>query len=279
MTEKDTVLGIDKATGAFVLEESQRLDRELAPRVQPSPSVATQALTSPQSMMGMILQDATISAEVKLALVKEFRKMMIAEETRLAKKDFDVHFALMQGDFKPIPRSKTARDYTKGKDLYDYAPIETMVQTNGRAIADHGFSYSFREEYIEERKVIRFYIDITGWGHTRTTFVDLPDGAASAPLMNGAQEAASLQSYGHRYSMTAGFGFVMADVDDDARSLTFELGVQYSQEIMLMREATTIDELRAAYKTAWTNKPEDVKKMLYKIRCNREKEINAGGTR
>jgi hypothetical protein len=258
--------GLDPERNRAIAEQAER---EVAVRSMP-------IMPMPDRTSGATMLATLVERGADLPTLEKFMDLRDREEARQAKLDFDRNFALMQGDFKPVPRIKTARDNDKGRDLYDYAPIEAMVQTNGRAIADHGFSYSFREEYLDARKVMRYYIDITGWGHTRTTYVDLPEGSASAPLMNGAQKAASLQSYGHRYAMTAGFGMVMEDQDDDARSLTFEVGVRLSNEISLIREAKNQEELKMAYMTAVKDKSDEDRKVIVTVKNQRLKEISGG---
>ncbi len=210
--------------------------------------------STPQSMLAFMVQQ-----NVDIERMKAMIDLVHAEEERAAKQTFALKFAQMQAKFEAIPRSARAMD--KEKELYDYAPIEAMVKTNGRIIGDHGFSYSFREELLEDGKTRRFFLDIQGWGHTKTTFVDLPDGGAKAPLMNAAQASRSLQSYGQRYAMFAGFGFVTEGEDDDTAGLTFEFGVTFSNEIDLIRNSDR-DNWKANYAMAIKDKaPEDVEKL------------------
>jgi len=172
--------------------------------------------------------------------IKQLMDLRDREEKYQAEKVFDREFANMQAEFKPIPRSKTARDNDKNRDLYDYAPIEEYIKINGAVIAAHGFSYYFSEELLPDGKVKRFYLHVKGWGFTRTTFVDLPVDGSKAPLMNAAQASRSLQSYGQRYALVAGFGFVAEDADDDAGGPlgTFDEGVELGLEIQAIQNST-----------------------------------------
>lgn len=229
--------------------------------------------TSGGAMLAQLVQNGVTD----LALLEKFMDLRDREEAKEAKLAFDQHFAIMQGEFKPVKRINTARDETKGRNLYDYAALEDLVVTNGEAISRNGFSYSFREEALPDLKKRRFFLVVTGWGHTKETFVDLVEDSAKAPLMNGAQSTRSLSKYGQRYAMEAGFGMVTIGDDDDSRGMTFDMGVDYAEEIKLMREATTIPELYANYKTVTQNKDDAAKKMFFDLRFKLENEIRKAG--
>lgn len=227
----------------------------MPPVALPRAELPALADNSAHSMLAFMVQQ-----NVDIDRMKAMIELVNAEEDRSARQTFDMKFAQMQAQFKPVPRTEKADFKTKSGDHaeYDYAPIEEMVKINGKVIGDHGFSYSFREQLLEGGKTRRFFIDIRGWGHTRETYVDLPEGGAMAPLMNGAQGSRSLQSYGQRYCMYAGFGFVTEGDDDDTAGLTFEVGVRLSNEIQLIRESTR-ENFRENYAMAIKDKaPEDV---------------------
>lgn len=267
MSDKQTI----NQTAEVVMDEPISLE-DIKPSLGQQQTRAL-AQVGPRDSSGAALLLLAMEQNRDLATIERMIAIRDQEEAKIAKKEFDFHFAIMQGDFKPVKRNKTARDDTKGRDLYDYAPIESLVATNGAAIARNGFSYSFREESISEEKKRRFFLIITGWGHTKETFVDLPEDSGKAPLMNGAQQARSLAKYGQRYAMEAGFGMVMEDEDDDAQSLTFDLGVQYSEEIKLLRESKTIPELNANYRIVYADKPDEAKKMFLMVRRDCESNI------
>ena len=218
-----------------------------------APMIPAMRDNSPSSMLAYMVQQGA-----DLDKIERMIALVHAEEDRSAKQTFDAKFAQMQAAFKPVPRDSKADFETKTgqKASYDYATIEGMVKTNGRAIADHGFSYHFTEELQEGGKVRRFYLHVDGWGHTRATFVELPEGGAGAPLMNAAQVSRSLQSYGQRYAMFAGFGFVTEGDDDDAKSLSPYEAITLAEEISLI-SGSTKETLRANYATAIQNKRSD----------------------
>jgi hypothetical protein len=285
MIEKDT---IDQAPELFdqagpAAPEAREIHPALAPAIQQLQQVPMEQRQAPdvstaQGMLAVIIQDQTMTPGDRLAMAKELIALKNAEEDRAAEKEFNVHFAAMQGDFKPVGRTGEAKD-NSGKKLYDFAPIEAIIKTNGGAISKHGFSHSFREEEIKDRGITRFFITINGWGHSRETFVDLPTGGAKAPLMNGAQASRGLQSYGQRYALIAGYGFVMADDDDDGAG--FEDGIKLGQTLQLIREAKTQGERKALYIAAIsrTDLDEREKGIVAAESKKRNKELVDAGVR
>ena len=240
-------------------------ERIVVPHREPSAMApAPMADSSARSMLAFMVQQG-----VDIDRIKAMTQLLHEEEDRAAKQTFDLKFAQMQGKFVPVPRAGKA-DFASKREggarvTYDFATIEDMVKANGRVIADHGFSYHFSEEAIEGKPIVRFFLHINGWGHERTTYVDLPAGAGKTDLMTAAQGSRSLQSYGQRYAMFAGFGFVTEGDDDDAAGLTFEFGVEFSNEIALIREMT-----RENWKEQWAiaikDKPVDIVEKLAVIR-------------
>jgi len=157
------------------------------------------------------------------------------EEAKNAKRDFDLAFAAMQSEFKAVGRSKQGYDYR-------YAPIEVLQRAYGPIIADHGFSYRWREEAIENGGK-RCIMTVTGHGHSEETSFDVPkiDGTKQ---MNPVQVAGAMSTYGRRYTFIAGFGVIIDDEDDDAGSLSFDDGVSYSEYVNALEAETDLESLR-----------------------------------
>jgi hypothetical protein len=133
--------------------------------------------------------------------------MRNAEIERQAKVDFQFHFALMQKAFVSVSREKQGYNYK-------YAPIELLQKTLGPIIAEHGFSYSWREETIPEGK--RCVLAISGYGHTQENYFDIPK-LEKTKEMNSVQVVGAMSTYGRRYSFISGFGVIIDDEDPDAR--------------------------------------------------------------
>lgn len=168
------------------------------------------------------------------------------EEARAAQHEFDRHFAEMQRNFKPVKRTKSAMN--NGKVMYNYAPLEELQAVNGEVIARHGFSYSWEEENRENGDR-RFTLLISGYGHTKRVSFDIPKMAGTS-MMNPAQAAASMSTYGRRYTFALGFGIAIEDEDDDGQGFTFEEGVKYAEFIRGIKAAKTVEELKEAYVSA-----------------------------
>lgn len=155
------------------------------------------------------------------------------EEAKEAKRRFDEQFAQMQAEFKAVGRSKQGYDYK-------YAPIEVLQRAYGPTIAEHGFSYRWREESIEGGGK-RCTMTITGHGHSEETSFDVPK-IEGTKQMNPVQVAGAMSTYGRRYTFIAGFGVIIDEEDDDAQALTFIEGVKYSDYVNAIEATTTIEE-------------------------------------
>jgi hypothetical protein len=135
--------------------------------------------------------------------------MRNAEIERQAKLDFQYHFAEMQKEFPAVSREKQGYNYK-------YAPIELLQKMLGPIIADHGFSYSWREESIADGK--RCILSISGYGYTQENYFDIPK-LEKTKEMNSVQVVGAMSTYGRRYSFIAGFGVVIDDEDPDGRAI------------------------------------------------------------
>lgn len=133
--------------------------------------------------------------------------MRNAEIERTAKEDFQFHFAEMQKSFVSVSREKQGYNYK-------YAPIEVLQKTLGPIIAEHGFSYSWREETLPEGK--KCVLIISGYGHTQENSFDVPK-LEKTKEMNSVQAAGAMSTYGRRYTFISGFGVIIDYEDPDAR--------------------------------------------------------------
>ena len=160
------------------------------------------------------------------------------QEERIAQAEFDKHFAEMQSKFEPVARGKQG---DKGK----YAPIEFLQKKYNDIIFEHGFSYHWSEEIVDD-KTLRKYLHISGYGHTKTNHKDLPlyepdKGSQSGkPIMNTLQAEGTRSTYGRRYTFIDGFGIIIEDEDTDG---SFEDGVQYAEFIRKLDEITDQQKL------------------------------------
>jgi hypothetical protein len=172
------------------------------------------------------------------------------EEARAFKMEFDRNFALMQREFKPVPRSREARNEEKNETMFKYAPVDAMQKINGQIIADHGFTYRWREEPIDINGAsgIRVTLYITGYGHTETFPVEVPIPEPNRRT-NATQCRGIASTYGRRYSFVGGFGFTLEDEDDEQELLSFTDGVKYAEYVNAIEATTTVDDAHEVGKT------------------------------
>lgn len=265
---------------ASLINELGQVLPEVSQESYPSEAQALEVVTR-NSPMGATLSrpEADSYSLIKYALengkteqLSQMIDLKNREEARAAKKEFDWHFAEMQAEFKPVPKRKETFD-ASGNKMYSYAPIEDIQAMNGPVIARHGFSYKWREEEVEKAR--RFYIMISGHGHTEETSFDVPP-ISGTKMMNAAQVAASMSTYGRRYTFMLGFGFAVQDEDDDGQ-YSYEDGVLAGEAVKLIREAKTVDELKTIYTTVSKGASSDREKMIIVEEKNRKyQELKKG---
>jgi ERF superfamily len=139
-----------------------------------------------------------------------------AEIARRAKDDFDKEFALMQAEFRPVGKTNRADD-RDGNMLYSYCPIEVILQMAAPIIAKHGFAYSWEEEALPNKEK-RIWCVISGYGHERRGYVDIPFMEPSTRATNAVQMRGSATTYGKRYSFLNATGIIVGGEDNDALS-------------------------------------------------------------
>ena len=139
-----------------------------------------------------------------------------AEIARQAKADFDAEFAKMQAQFVPVGKTNMASD-RDGNKLYSYCPIEVILQMAAPIIARHGFAYSWEEEALPTKEK-RLWCIISGYGHERRGYVDIPFMEPSTRATNAVQMRGSATTYGKRYSFLNATGIIVAGEDNDALS-------------------------------------------------------------
>jgi len=271
---KDTPL-----LGDFEVVEEPKKTPEKKPKQKPEPQVIPPEEHEPQKESGLIHDDAPtpaidesgkgndlvnvgavpavasfvpatleekLFASGNLDMLERYIEMRNKEEERNAKKEFDKHFAEMQGNFKPVIRG------TKGYNA-DYATYEEILETNGKVIADHGFSFRFRKAPVPEMKGwTRFTIILSGHGHTDdNTFIDLPpldeEARKAMKTMNNIQAVLAVETYAKRTLLTAGFGIATTDKDLDSL-ITPDLAMKLADEVMILKNVTSLEQLAAEYK-------------------------------
>ena len=142
--------------------------------------------------------------------------MRNAEIARRAKEDFDKDFAKMQAEFKPVGKTSRADD-RDGNKLYSYCPIEVILSMAAPILANHGFAYSWEEEALPSKEK-RIWCVISGHGHERRGYVDIPFMEPATKATNAVQMRGSATTYGKRYSFLNATGIIVSGEDNDALS-------------------------------------------------------------
>ena len=225
-------------------------------------------LQGQETEMSSLLRMA-VSQDLDTEKLEKLIDLKNREEERQCKKVFDDKFAEMQRQFEPVKKSKEGYGY-------NYAPLEHLQKQFGQTIADYGFSYRWKEQPLEDggKRVI---LIISGWGYTddSTTF-DIPK-LEGTKQQNAAQILGSMTTYGKRYTFMSGFGIIVEDEDDDAASLSFEDGVQFSNEIQQIRSASSLEELKEVFGMLYKSYSDSTAKKIFTTeKDKRKKELQDG---
>lgn len=200
-------------------------------------------------------------------ILERFIALRAKEEERQARIAFENAFTKMQAELPAVVKMKD-NGGTKSK----YAPIEAIQRACDQVIHKNGFSYSWREESIPEGK--RVWIDISGYGYTKSSFFDCPK-IQGNNAQNAVQIAGSMSTYGRRYTFVSGFGIVVEGEDNDGHYTVAEFG-EYIELLQPLYDAKTPEELLSAANTIKSKvdpKDNKAKDMCNKVYMQRRKEM------
>lgn len=200
-------------------------------------------------------------------ILERFIALRAKEEERQARIAFEEAFTRMQSELPAVVKTKD-NGATKSK----YAPLEVIQRACDTTIHKHGFSYSWREEAIHEGK--RVWMDISGFGYTKSAFFDCPK-IAGNNAQNAIQIAGAMSTYGRRYTFVSGFGIVVEGEDTDGHYTVAEFG-EYIDLLQPLYDAKTPEELLAAANTIKSKvdpKDNKAKDMCNKVYMQRRKEM------
>ncbi len=165
-------------------------------------------------------EDALLSLAIEkgmdTATLEKLIELRNAEIARQAKTEFDQKFALMQAEFIPVGKTNRASD-RDGNKLYSYCPIEVILMMAAPILAKHGFAYNWEEEALPSKEK-RIWCIISGYGHERRGFVDIPYMDPVTKATNVVQMRGSATTYGKRYSFLNATGIIVSGEDNDALS-------------------------------------------------------------
>lgn len=230
------------------------------------PAVKKTTVPKKQSTEIVNMADSFIKMAIDRNLDVEKLEKLIqlknSEEDRLSKKLFNEQFALMQKELPIITKSKAGYDY-------NYAPLELLQSECNDIITKWGFSYRFAEAELEGNKK-RVILIINGYGHeNRDTYFDVPQ-LTGTSRMNAVQIAGAMSTYGMRNAFRSGFGIIIKDEDNDC---SFDDGIEYAEQIKLLRESESIEELQGNWAMIWKWLKDDAKgKKILTVEYNKQKE-------
>jgi hypothetical protein len=193
---------------------------------------STLPMTS-DGFIGMVLSQPD-SAE-KVQLLRELIQMQNAERERICKENFDMHFAELRKDLQHVTKNKINTGLKT-----PYASLDWLQDQCDATIFQHGFSYSWDEEALEEgRKCI--IMNIYGYGHTKPIRWEAPAYSGNKGT-NALQDAGIQSTYGERYTYKSGFGIVIKGEDTDGGN-AFEIDADLRATLDKLEGAETVDKL------------------------------------
>ena len=194
-----------------------------------------------------------------IEVLERFIALRKSEQERRARMDFERNFAIMRRELPVIHKTKEVK--IRGTKAYSYEPIERIQADCDATIFRHGFSYSWREEAIQSGK--RVWLDITGYGYTRSNYFDVPPlnpitSRDGNQVTNAVQMAGAMSTYGRRYTFISGFGLIVEGEDSDGIVVTIDNELQ--SDLDKIKTASDTNTMMDAYRTAYDKYKEDANK-------------------
>jgi len=171
----------------------------------------SKAITKSSSGVDGLIATA-IQNKTGVEQLKELMQMKYDHEAREAKKVFHQKFSELQEALPVIKKLHQVNTKTD-KKMYRYAKLPDIQKQVNPVIFSHGFSYHWSESF-ERDKYVRIFFTLTGYGHSESSFIDIPIQAPN-DYVNSVQQAGSSNTYGKRYSMCNLLGIVAEDDDDN----------------------------------------------------------------
>lgn len=184
--------------------------KDTAPAV-PQTNVLT-AYEQQRASVEMMITEA-IKQGMPVETMKEILAMRSQLKAEWAKEQFDRAMADYQAEMPVIEKSKMARDENKGKDLYKYAPLDSIVAVAGPIIAKHGFSYSFKTLNAPDKVKVTCIVKHRD-GHVEESDMETAL-STRTQIMSAPQQIAATVTFNKRYSFVNAFGITTGGEDDE----------------------------------------------------------------
>lgn len=173
----------------------------------PAEKLSETAISEPITREDALLAQVLSSGNIEV--LERYIALRKSEEERQARIAFEEAFSRMRAEMPHIAKKKDNKAFNS-----KYAPIEDIQGPCDPIIYKHGFSYSWREEAIPEGK--RVWIDIFGYGHTKSNYFDCPK-INGNNAQNALHTAQIMTAYGKRSTLVSGFGIVVEGEDSDGQ--------------------------------------------------------------
>ena len=223
----------------------QPKEKQLAPIMPTLP--VPKDLTKEDWLMVKILDSGQVGA------LEKYMQVRREEQDRQSKRLFDENFAIMQGKYIAVERTREVWDRDHTKIIRKYAALDDILLIYAPIIASHGFSYHWNEEAIADKPDMkRVFCVVAGYGFERSGYIDIPIMEGNS-FTNAAQQSGSSTGYGKRLSFINAFGVIIKDEDNDAQ---FEAGtvLALSSETKKISDCKTLDELGKVFQEVYNAK-------------------------
>ena len=157
-----------------------------------------------------------LDSKTAVGVMERLLAMLVKEEARLAKKEYDSAMAAFQSSCPTIIKTKEVK-INSGIVAYRYAPIEAIITQVKTVIEQNGFSYSFKQE-LKEAGVKVYCVVKHIAGHTEEYSMEVPLGTKTN-IMSESQVVAAASTFAKRYAFVNAFGILTADEDNDGAKI------------------------------------------------------------
>lgn len=132
-----------------------------------------------------------------------------------AEQEYNVAFAAFQGECPTIPRKKTAKIATSSgaSFSYTYADVETIMETIGPTLAEHGLSVSFEDSKVDGNMLTATCRCSHIGGHSRESSFEVSTETKAG--MSPQQKYGAASTYAQRRALSSRLGLWTGDPDDD----------------------------------------------------------------
>ncbi len=183
----------------------------------PSGESVSIATIQPENTIVNFNVESLMAKAIENGLSPETMEKFLAMRQQLkaewAKEQFDKAMAKFQSECPTIVKTKGVKTKS-GAIAYKYAPIESIVEQVKEPLQDNGFSYSTRQEFVEN--MVKISVKVThSSGHSEVTEMTVPLGTKT-DIMSQSQVVAAASTFAKRYAFCNAFGILTGDEDTDA---------------------------------------------------------------